>query len=1472
MKKIIKKIGVYALIFILIFNNIYIENIMLVNAETNLHEKIEKKDNQKKEKNIVLQIKDEYKNVLLGCANESIDYIFEGENIDKKDLIWTSSNDEIVQVNDGRILSNKEGSAVVTVSTKDEKISDNITINVTRNIENNVQSIANEDLTEVVFENGITYEINSSESFYINPVDYRFKYDIISYDSLGKILYSRINDSGQIYIHGGGIVKIRLRDEGNCKFSIPIKYKHFIKTNNNEIFYKITLLKEKGYEINNTTNNTIYMAKEYGYSYYKYITYRKKGNEKGGMDDININSSVYGNKEIRDSAIYRIEMNENTDFYIPYELKDEIDIKPLSNPILYEKEIKNKEVFALKNETAFSIQIINTSNYSEKTYDITKYDSNGKIIMSSSDTYGTIILNSGESFIINSSNGYPITFYTAYEAVSNEGPIIEAVKIKEIIWYDIINNEYRVDKSNKAVKKIKVDVNWNGKEAGEIMLKQGNNTISSTNGVFELVLGNNFNVNQDIYAVCKSKDGTYSNAKKLALKIVNSVIDLKDLTIPSTKLGSTISTTPILAANDFAYQFLPIKFITSFDEKTGTLKVIIGSQEAYSLKKFNKEYEKAKKAYNLGVAFGERTSYSLASKWKMDLITVGGYIEARVVNGDIKIIEGGININGKPNCAFGTQTFIGPVPVYASAKGVVDLGFSSKLLKDGLLNTGELKLTGDFNIGPNITPEVGVGIKGLNTGARGKLKLNAQATYNPLSTNFSVYGGIGLQATVLSKTYATEMISREWATKGKSSEVNLLELEEFDIFDTTKYSLMDRGYLNETSSWLSEGVSTISHDLVKSNEKIEILQNGVLPTTEPMLAKVGDKKVLVWLRDNEKRSSINRTEVVYSIYNEESGIWTLPQSIYDDGTADYYPNISFYGDDLFVVWQNTKKVMNDSSSIEEIAKESEIVVSKFNISNNKFDKPISITSNNVYDGVPEIITKDGKAYITWIRNSNNDIFGAKGNNSLMSSYFDGSKWASEKVLVKDVKGSSGVSMAYNNDEVYIIYDMDTDGNLETLEDKEIYYITSKGGRAKKLTNNKVIDSNPQFIENNKGLGIIWYSNGELLYSDTINKLEGKAVFKNEVYTGTDNFKVIQNNNSLAILWKENIDEIIEVYGALYDSKNNTLSEKIKITNTEERVKTVNALFNNDGDIQLVLNVSEKIPKEIDGFSYCDDGNSRLEVINIDLGYDIQIEENSLYVDDSEFKTNNPIEVSVKIKNNGQLAIDKVKVDFIEGNLSSGLTINNTEEITVNLKPGESKEISTKFIPKEAKNYNVQMKVTPVSGEDVYIKDNVVEFTCGYPDISIETLYASENIINIEIANKSSIPASNITLNIKEDSEDGKILKTIYIDSLYSDNSHIEKVKLDNNINYDNNGEALLYVEALTEEKYTYNNHSNIIISKQFDIEDINKDGKIDILDIALAANKYNLFIEDKEWDYKYDINLDGIIDIFDIILLSKKVS
>lgn len=47
--------------------------------------------------------------------------------------------------------------------------------------------------------------------------------------------------------------------------------------------------------------------------------------------------------------------------------------------------------------------------------------------------------------------------------------------------------------------------------------------------------------------------------------------------------------------------------------------------------------------------------------------------------------------------------------------------------------------------------------------------------------------------------------------------------------------------------------------------------------------------------------------------------------------------------------------------------------------------------------------------------------------------------------------------------------------------------------------------------------------------------------------------------------------------------------------------------------------------------------------------------------------------------------------------------------------------------------------------------------------------------------------------------------------------------------------------------------------------------EIDILDIAMLANKYNLTSKDDKWNSLYDFNGDKVIDIFDLVLLSKKI-
>lgn len=54
-------------------------------------------------------------------------------------------------------------------------------------------------------------------------------------------------------------------------------------------------------------------------------------------------------------------------------------------------------------------------------------------------------------------------------------------------------------------------------------------------------------------------------------------------------------------------------------------------------------------------------------------------------------------------------------------------------------------------------------------------------------------------------------------------------------------------------------------------------------------------------------------------------------------------------------------------------------------------------------------------------------------------------------------------------------------------------------------------------------------------------------------------------------------------------------------------------------------------------------------------------------------------------------------------------------------------------------------------------------------------------------------------------------------------------------------------------------------------EDVNGDGKIDVVDLSAVAAKYNLSSNSYGYENKYDINNDGIIDLFDMVRVAKKI-
>jgi hypothetical protein len=51
--------------------------------------------------------------------------------------------------------------------------------------------------------------------------------------------------------------------------------------------------------------------------------------------------------------------------------------------------------------------------------------------------------------------------------------------------------------------------------------------------------------------------------------------------------------------------------------------------------------------------------------------------------------------------------------------------------------------------------------------------------------------------------------------------------------------------------------------------------------------------------------------------------------------------------------------------------------------------------------------------------------------------------------------------------------------------------------------------------------------------------------------------------------------------------------------------------------------------------------------------------------------------------------------------------------------------------------------------------------------------------------------------------------------------------------------------------------------------DFNGDGRVNILDVLILANHFNLRANDPGWDAKIDLNDDGRIDICDDIILAE---
>ena len=156
---------------------------------------------------------------------------------------------------------------------------------------------------------------------------------------------------------------------------------------------------------------------------------------------------------------------------------------------------------------------------------------------------------------------------------------------------------------------------------------------------------------------------------------------------------------------------------------------------------------------------------------------------------------------------------------------------------------------------------------------------------------------------------------------------------------------------------------------------------------------------------------------------------------------------------------------------------------------------------------------------------------------------------------------------YNGQTGHVVLSMDTDGDLTTIEDHELFQTTFNNGTwspLTRLTTDTVSDDNPQLAIAPNGILLTWFKGAEI--SSVVNfDFNTRTVLKKDDTGYSSNladFKLATSpTGKLAALWAEpSVENSSDVYALFYDSTTNQWGNSKQLTFDPQTERRIAATF------------------------------------------------------------------------------------------------------------------------------------------------------------------------------------------------------------------------------------------------------------------------------------------------------------------------
>lgn len=986
---------------------------------------------------------------------------------------------------------------------------------------------------------------------------------------------------------------------------------------------------------------------------------------------------------------------------------------------------------------------------------------------------------------------------------------------------DLFDQAVNVEAESKDPISLHVSVDPNGCSAVDIHLTQGvDKSIQlENNSIMALHLGELFEVGKDIYVLAVDRETGRSSSKKTRLRIVNPAPAEWSWgpgeSVPegfNFKLGGHTGLTipkdvPVFGGVEvnWDFDFFPIS-VEHDREDDHKINVVFGTtiaSETIEKNENGKTYQRSvfqdfdfeqykadlKEAAEWSVSDLRylRKLYSMSELKKMSFfrgmalaggqgeksndLNVAGYAEMRFVDGSWVFSEGQLVIDVALKYQYQGQAFIWVVPLYYEFDGLLGAGLEGDMIDisretfapifDGFLTA---KAGGAIGGGIGIAKVATVGASGAATfNLKKSLKHEYLKAWIDGEAKFSVklFGKEVAKKTFQKGSYLIyETGNSHGLVESDAILMRSMRNPVAEIDVNAIYPNESRAYAENATIWAADQNRPILRSVMYSNKNQRLLAKNVYAETAPQLCHLDGTTIMIMQWDNRERADIDRTMLVYSVYNKEADTWSVPAAVCDDGTADFSPCFR----DGYLVWQNQKTQMNDEMTLTDIAALGEICVSKWN--GNRFDPPITLTDNDALEAQPCISVNGEDVRVIWTTNTENNILGTGGSNGIIESDMNGNVLTEKTGLNAITSISSGFA-----DGVHVIaYVEDEDNRFETIQDRDIRIL--KNGVETKLTDNSILDSSPVIVNDL----IYYYSDSNIVYSSIDGDHRG-TVFDEPMTGITDCFAVdVNSSNHAAVWWTKSDDNGTNVYTAFHDG--DVWNSNIAISAMNGQNKYANGMLRDDGSMLVAFNCGRLEEDEII--------ENDLYIVELTPSYDIAITD--AFIDEDAMT------VYATVENVGELPVESFVLTLLDAGLE-----NHSHSHMETLKPNECAMIALKYnAPVELAYHSVSVSVD-ISSEEFNLLNNSAELFVGNADLLVESLElveSSEYTFTAKLSNIGYRDAEHVTISLVEDSVNGRVVDSQILRIDAGSTEHVSFTILKETVAFQN-GKKQYFVTAST---------------------------------------------------------------------------